>query len=195
MGLRQLAERDPVGDHLQRADHPAAGAARAEGRQIPAGRPAGEMLRRNLPSTGSAALSRPFVGIKLDRPRRQRPRPRLRTRTWATRSRPRSARPSPADPVDADRRPRLSAGDHRHRARLVFPHQANGSLIRDGGRVDRLGADRPEFRRAALFPPAPVGRRRRLRRLRLVGLQSRPDLAGARRPDPDARRRGARRRA
>src|SRR3546814_4013358 len=37
-GPQNPAERDPVGDHLQRADHPAAGAAGVERREIPAGR-------------------------------------------------------------------------------------------------------------------------------------------------------------
>ena len=59
------AERDPVGDHLQRADHrraDPAGAARrrATGRSAP---PA--ILRRNLLIYGVGGIIVPFVGIKL----------------------------------------------------------------------------------------------------------------------------------
>ena len=62
---RQPEERDPVGDHLQRADHPGAGAARAQGRDATARIGAGPLLARNLAIYGAGGLVAPFVGIKL----------------------------------------------------------------------------------------------------------------------------------
>ena len=50
--------------------------------------------------------------------------------------------------------PGLSAGDDRHRA-VVFPYQANGSLIEKDGKVDRLGPDRAEFHRRKYFHGRP----------------------------------------
>ena len=84
MHLAQLAKRDPVGDHLQRADHPAAGAARAQGREIPARSAPASCCAATSRSTASAGIVAPFIGIKLDRPRRHRPRPRLKDKSpWA----------------------------------------------------------------------------------------------------------------
>ena len=55
-------------------------------------------------------------------------------------------------------------------AQVLFPCQANGSLVRDGsGKRDRLRADRAELHRSEVLPPASLGggegwlRRRRLR--------------------------------
>ena len=64
-GLATPRERDPVGDHLQRADHrraDPAGAARASATGRSA-RPA--MLRRNLLIYGVGGIIVPFIGIKL----------------------------------------------------------------------------------------------------------------------------------
>ena len=44
-------------------------------------------------------------------------------------------------------------------AQVLFPHQANGSLIETRRQGDRLGTDRPEFHRATNISTA--GRRRR----------------------------------
>ena len=77
-------------------------------------------------------------------------------------------------------------------AQLLFPHQAEGSLIygrRPNG--DRLGADRPEVRVRPLLPSASVGRRlqgRRGRRLEPRHQQPRP-AQGDRRAGRGARRR------
>ena len=60
----QPAERHPVGDHLQRADHRGADPAGAAGRAY---RPIGAaaILRRNLLIYGVGGIIVPFVGIKL----------------------------------------------------------------------------------------------------------------------------------
>ena len=60
----QAAERDPVGDHLQRADHRGADPAGAAGVTY---RPIGAaaILRRNLLLYGVGGIIVPFVGIKL----------------------------------------------------------------------------------------------------------------------------------
>ena len=65
MGLATPAKRDPVGDHLQRADHPAAGAARAQGREIPPDAAPARCCARNLAIYGLGGLIAPFIGIKL----------------------------------------------------------------------------------------------------------------------------------
>ena len=58
------AERDPVGDHLQRADHHRADPAGAAGvAYAPIG--AGALLRRNLLIYGLGGIIVPFIGIKL----------------------------------------------------------------------------------------------------------------------------------
>ena len=44
-------------------------------------------------------------------------------------------------------------------SQLVFPHQANGSLITKGRSGDRLGTDRAELHQARILPAAPVRRR------------------------------------
>ena len=62
--LHSSTERDPVGDHLQCADHPGAGAARVEGGEVPPLR-RGEVLRRNLGIYGAGGILAPFIGIKL----------------------------------------------------------------------------------------------------------------------------------
>ncbi len=65
MHLATPRSADPVGDHLQRADHPVPRAARAEGREVPTRSAPGPLLRRNLAIYGLGGLVAPFVGIKL----------------------------------------------------------------------------------------------------------------------------------
>ena len=65
-------------------------------------------------------------------------------------------------------------------AQLLFPHQANGSLIEKDGKVDRLGADRPELRQRQIFPRPPVGAPGNgYDAANSLGLESRPHLEGA----------------
>ena len=55
MGLASARKRDPVGDHLQRADHPAARAAGAEGRALSPDRRRAAARAQPRRSTASAA--------------------------------------------------------------------------------------------------------------------------------------------
>ncbi len=65
MRLHTPRERDPVGDHLQRADHHRADPAGAA-RRAHTGRPArASLLRRNLLIYGIGGIIVPFIGIKL----------------------------------------------------------------------------------------------------------------------------------
>ena len=63
-GPRDAAERDPVGDHLQRADHHRADPAGAEGRRLSRRSAPAALLRRNLLIYGLGGIIIPFVGIK-----------------------------------------------------------------------------------------------------------------------------------
>ena len=64
MRLATPAKRDPVGDHLQCADHHRADSAGAEGRAPIAPIGAGALLRRNLLVYGVGGIIIPFIGIK-----------------------------------------------------------------------------------------------------------------------------------
>lgn len=46
-------------------------------------------------------------------------------------------------------------------AQLLFPRQANGELITEGGEFDRLASDRPAFYGTGIFLFAPFGGGRR----------------------------------
>ena len=64
MGLHTPGKRDPVGDHLQRADHRRADPAGLRGvKYRPVG--AARILRRNLLIYGLGGIVVPFIGIKL----------------------------------------------------------------------------------------------------------------------------------
>ena len=65
MRLHNAAERDPLGDHLQRADHHRADPARPARRAVTAALGAAAMLRRNLLIYGLGGIVVPFIGIKL----------------------------------------------------------------------------------------------------------------------------------
>ena len=58
------AKRDPVGDHLQCADHRRADSARVEGRRLSADRRRARCSRRNLLIYGLGGIIIPFIGIK-----------------------------------------------------------------------------------------------------------------------------------
>ena len=64
-GAGDAAERDPVGDHLQRADHRGPDPAGAARRHLRAGRRRPRCCAATCSSTASAASSCPFIGIKL----------------------------------------------------------------------------------------------------------------------------------
>ena len=61
---RVAVERDPVGGHLQRADHRAAHPAGAARREVPAAG-GGALFRRSMLIYGVGGIIAPFVGIKL----------------------------------------------------------------------------------------------------------------------------------
>ena len=65
MEPRDAGERDPVGGDLQRADHPGADPAGAEGRQVPRRSAPAAILRRNMLIYGVGGILLPFVGIKV----------------------------------------------------------------------------------------------------------------------------------
>ena len=65
MGLASPQIGDPVGGHLQRADHHRADSAGAERRRLSRRVGAAALLRRNLLVYGLGGLILPFVGIKL----------------------------------------------------------------------------------------------------------------------------------
>ena len=95
-------------------------------------------------------------------------------------------------------RPCLSAGHHRHRPARLSPTRRNGSLIEKDGKVNRLGADRPELRRRQVLPSA-VPRPRRTRPAATMTIpapynaanssgRNAADLEGADRTHPGRRR-------
>ena len=131
MNLSTPAERDPVGDHLQRADHHRAHSAGAEGRRLPPDR------RRPAAAAQPADLRprrhhRSVHRHQGDRPRGHRPAPRLRRHDHVERNPPgdRAARRP-----DADHRPGLSARHDRHRRRRSSRIRRKGSLIERDGKV------------------------------------------------------------
>ena len=150
---RDAAERDPVGDHLQRADHHRAHSAGAEGRGLSADRrrPAAAPQPADLrPRRHHHSVHR----HQGDRPRGHRLAPRLKEEQLMLRE------IRPAIVVhrrpDADHRPCLSAGDDRHR-RLSFPYQAQGSLIEKDGKVVGSALIGQEFTERQLLPRPPLG--------------------------------------
>ena len=154
MGLATPGERDPLGGHLQRADHHRAGPAGPARRRLPAVPARRRCCGATCSSTASAASS-----------------PRSSASSSSTCILAAAAAwPERGRRIDDnDRHARLRATSHVARwslvadgpdrrwstrwsmtgiAQVVFPHQANGSLIAVGGRHGRrLGADRPELHR------------------------------------------------
>ena len=133
MNLATPAERDPVGDHLQRADHHRAHPAGAEGRALSPDRrrPAAAAQPADLRRRRHHHSVRRHQG---HRPRRHGPAPRLRRDSHVERN------PS-GDRLrrrpDADHRPGLSAGHDRHR-RSDLPRPGAGQPDREGRQGRRL---------------------------------------------------------
>ena len=76
----------------------------------------------------------------------------------------------------------LSARHDRASRKSLFPHQANGSLIEQNGKVIGSELIGQNFAERQIFPWPPFGRGQWLRRRQFVRLQSRPDLQDADRP-------------
>ena len=162
---RQPAERDPLGRHLQRARDRGADPARAARRALPA------RVRRRDAAPQPAHLrrrrrDRAVHRHQADRPRRR----RARGSSDATPAPSRAARF-----VAFTVAPRASSTRSRSRAsrRSASPTKAERLAVEARRRRRRLEPDRPDLHRAAVLPPAPVGRRRRLRRDVELGLEPR----------------------
>ena len=140
---------DPVGGHLQRADHRRADPAGAEGRRL-SSVGAAALLRRNLLVYGLGGLLAALRRHQADRPRR------LRSPSGVimlTHLRPAIVLTSSSSCSPALAYPLAITGI----GQLAFPAQANGSLIRNGDRSSAR-ADRPDFAVRPLFLAAPLGR-------------------------------------
>ncbi len=160
MGLATPHERDPVGGHLQRADHPGADSAGAARASSTARSARAAILRRNMLVYGVGGVLLPFVGIKADRHAAGRAEPRL---IQGERSMFDSFLPALRMLVvlsRADRR-RLSVSRHRASPSSRFPRAANGSLIDSDGKAVGSALHRPAVRRSRSTSGA--GRRRRRR--------------------------------
>ena len=152
MQLGHAAERDPVGDHLQRADHHRAHSAGAEGRRLSSDR------RRRAAPAQSADLraGRPRAAVHRhqgDRPSGQRLAFGLRRNCHAERN------PSghhPARGSDADHRAGLSARHDRDR-RCDLPAPGARQSDREGRQSGWIGADRAGVCRRQIFPRPAVG--------------------------------------
>ena len=166
MDLVQRADRDPLGRHLQRAHHR---------RADPAGAPRRALPRRRR---GGAAAPQPAVyGARRDRRAVRRHQAR-RPRSHRTRSLLMRRQLVPAilafvvfTVLVGVLYPLAVTGV----AQLTMGDRADGSLVRRDGVVVGSSLLGQPFEGERVVPPAPLGRRRRLRRRGQLGVEPRPD--------------------
>ena len=153
---------DPVGGHLQRADHHRADPAGAEGRRLSPGRRRGAAApqpRHLRPRRRHRSVRRHQDHRRLDR----RLASGLRRPIMLSQIRPAIVLLVLFTAAD---RPRLSARDHRHRASRCCPVRPTAASLSTRRQAGRLGADRPEFRQPTnISMAAPRRPRRRIPRI------------------------------
>ncbi len=191
MGLTTPAERHPVGRHLQRAHHHRADPARAARRALPRRRAPRPCCATTCSIYGLGGIVAPFIGIKAIDMVLSGARARLTEETIMKQLRPALLVFTVMTVLTGVAYPLVVTAI----AQVVFPAQANGSLIVKDGKVRRLGPHRAAVRRPeVLLEPALRDVAGGLQRRGVVGLEpgSAERHAHRRGPRPGGRPQGSR---